>query len=269
MSARAWLVAAVALAIAACKGPAGRGAADGAAESPPPGCYAYPYGSVLAQSAALAARFVPASATSCSDVTMGSCVVTTSAVGGAAPMQVGAGVITVSAGATSFTLTPQVTASGTTYQPMLAPQPLWHDAESVVVSAAGGDVPAFATTLTAPTAVTLTMGAGSGGGPMLLPRQDDLVVEWSGGGFGTVDVELLGSGAAAVDVHCRFAPSARSGVVPAALLAMLPATANGALVVSSNNEQLLAAGGWSVDVRLETSAVDASGALADYRVTFQ
>jgi len=273
VSPRACLVVAV-LSIAACQGAAGRDLTDGSVASAPPGCRSYPYGSVLVLSGnpsrqtVMASRFQPTAGATCMDVTMGSCVATTTMPSGNTPALVGAGAITVSGGATMLTQTPQSSASGTSYANLTSMQSLWQGGEAIMVAAAGGDVPAFATTLSAPTQATLTAPAASGGGALTVSRQADLQLAWMGDSYGTVDVELIGPSAQTVDIHCRYAPSAHAGVVPAALLAMLPATTGGALIVTSNSAATVGAGAWSVDARLQTPAVDGGGALANYTVTF-
>lgn len=272
MSLRACLVVAV-LSIAACQGPAGRDVTDGSVASAPPGCRSYPYGSVLVLSGnpsrqtVMASRFQTAAGATCMDLTMGSCVATTTMPSGNPPALVGAGDVTVSGGATTLTQMPQSSASGTTYANVTSMQSLWQGGEPIMIAAAGGDVPAFATTLSAPAQTTLTAPAAPASGAPTVSRQADLPLAWMGDGYGTVDVELIGPGAQTVDIHCRYAPSAHAGVVPAALLAMLPAT-TGTLTVTSNSAATVGAGAWSVDARLQTPAVDGSGALASYAVTF-
>jgi len=58
-------------------------------------------------------------------------------------------------------------------------------------------------------------------------------------------------------------------VVPAAILGNLPAGAMGAMVMTTLTPQTVSAGGsWSVDLALETVAVDQSGAPVSSAVTF-
>lgn len=171
MSLRACFVVAV-LSIAACQGPSGRDVSDGSVASAPPGCRSYPYGSVLVLSGnpsrqtVMASRFQPAAGATCMDMTMGSCVATTTTPSGNTPALVGAGDVTVAGGATTLTQMPQSSASGTSYANLTSMQSLWQGGEAIMVSAAGGEVPAFATALSAPTQVTLTAPAAPASGAL-------------------------------------------------------------------------------------------------------
>ncbi len=272
---RAALVA-VALAVAACSNPAGRGASDGGSSlPPPPGCNSYPSGVVqvvsgnpsLQTAMAVAFQMARPGAT-CSDMTMGSCVMTTTTQTGVAPTT-DAGTVTVSGGAATLMATPMATTGGGTgYANVTSMQSLWQGGESIVVSAAGGSaVPAFSSTLLAPSPATVTMPARPASGALALSRQDDLAISWSGDGYGSVDAELLGVGVGSVYVHCRWPVAAHTGAVPAAMLAGLPATQS-SLVVTRQSTQLVTDGAWSVDVILATGGLDAAGALASYSVAF-
>ncbi|HEX9104775.1 MAG TPA: hypothetical protein VF997_21335, partial [Polyangia bacterium] len=175
MSLRACLVVAVAVAIAACKGPAGRDAADLSVASAPRGCPAFPSGSVLvvgqryqANGAAssrtgMVAGFHRATDLPCTDSTMGTCVAIVSgprdADAGLGPASFGAGTISVTGGAMSIQQAPLPSASGTSYPMFQAMQAPWNGGETITVAAAGGDVPAFSTMLTAPAVLTVTAPA--------------------------------------------------------------------------------------------------------------
>jgi len=177
-----------------------------------------------------------------------------------------AGVITVSGGAMPIMLTPQSGGGG--YAAFHGTSPLWSGGESITVSAAGGEVPAFAATTTAPGTATLTMPAAR---PTTIARGSDLMLSWNGSGIGLVEVLLsaASAGMPAVEVHCRYPLAAGHGVVPAAILANLPAGSMGAMVMTTLTPQTVSAGSnWSVDVALETAAVDQSGASVSSSVTF-
>lgn len=265
----------VALFAAACQNPAGRGASDGGALMPPPGCVKVPSGMVQVVSGnpsrqtGLAAAFQAAQGSaSCTEMTTGSCVVTTTQPPSSPPAQVGAGTITISGGAATLTATPMTSPSdgSTTYANVTSTQSLWQGGEMIAVAATGGTAPAFSTTLSAPAQATVTMPVHpSGGGPLALSRQDDLPIAWSGEGFGTVDAEMLGVDGPSVYVHCRWPLSAHGGVVPAAALARLPSTTS-SLVVTRQSTQLISDGDWTFDIILATGGVDGAGALASYSV---
>jgi hypothetical protein len=272
---RACLVA-VALVLAACSSATKRDVMDGAVADPPPGCRPSPSGIVqvvssnLSMRTDLAAAFAatPGGGT-CSDMTMGSCVASTSTQGpGMLPHLGGAGTITVGGGATMLTAMPMTnpTDGSTSYESVTAMQPLWQGGELITVAASGGsDVPAFSTTLAAPAQATVTMPARpAGGAPLVQLRQSDLALAWSGEGYGTVDAVMASLN---VYVHCRWPVAAHGGAIPAAMLAMLPASTS--LSVTRQSEQQRVEGAWSIDVILASGSVDDAGGLASYDVTLQ
>ena len=272
---RACLVAA-ALGLAACSSAAQRNVMDGAVADPPLGCRPSPSGIVqvvssnLSMRTDLAAAFaaMPGGGT-CSDMTMGSCVASTSTQGpGMLPHLVGAGTITVAGGATTLTAMPMTNPSdgSTSYESVTVMQPLWQGGELVTVAATGSsDVPAFSTTLAAPAQATVTTPARpAGGAPLVQSRQSDLALAWSGEGYGTVDATMASLN---VYVHCRWPVAAHAGAIPAAMLAMLPASTS--LSVARQSERPLVEGAWAIDVNLVSGSVDDAGALASYDVTLQ
>ena len=272
---RACLVA-VALVLAACSSATKRDVMDGAVADPPPGCRPSPSGIVQVVSSHVAMRTDLATAFAaspgggtCSDMTMGSCVMSTSTQGpGMLPHLVGAGTITVAGGATTLTAMPMTNPSdgSTSYETVTAMQPLWQGGELITVAASGSsDVPMFSTTLAAPAQATVTTPARpAGGAPLVQSRQNDLALAWSGEGYGTVDAVMADVN---VYVHCRWPVAAHGGAIPAAMLATLPAKTS--LSVTRQSEQQLAQGSWAIDIILASSNVDDGGALASYDVTLQ
>jgi hypothetical protein len=258
-------------ALAACGSASGRGGDMGGGPSLPM-CPAYPHGMVTlletASSTSMVSVFQKSGSRTCMTATSDSCsaLIFAPLAGDAGmPPIADAGVISVSGGAMPIMLTPQ---SGGGYAPFHGMSPLWSGGEPITISAAGGERRHFAATTTAPGAATLTMPAER---PTTIARGSDLSLSWSGSGIGVVEVLLSASSAGmpAVEVHCRYPLAAGHGVVPAAILGNLPAGSMGALVMTTLTPQTLSAGGsWSVDVALETVAVDQSGASVSSSVTF-
>jgi hypothetical protein len=262
----------VAAALAACNGAGGRGAADLGGVTPPPSCPAYPHGSVTlfraTGSTSMSAMFQKSSERTCMTATAASCsamIFSPLAGDAGVPPLTDAGVISVAGGMMPVSQPPS--SGGVGYPAFRANSLLWSGGESLSISAAGGEVPAFATTLVAPGATTLTTPAAK---PTAIARGSDLALAWSGSGIGLVDVALSAAmtGAPAVEVHCRFPLAAGHGVVPAAILANVPAGSMGAMVMTTMVPQTLSAGTWSVDVALETVVVDQAGDGVSSAVTF-
>jgi len=268
---RAFVLVVAAVALGACSSATGRGG-DMGGGPPLPMCPAYPHGTLTlfetSSSTSMVSVFQKAASRSCMTATTDSCsaLIFAPAAGDAGmPALTDAGVLSVSGGAMPIMQTPQ---SGGGYAPFHGTSPLWSGGESITVSAAGGEVPAFAATTTAPGTATLTMPAAH---PTTIARTSDLSLSWNGSGIGLVEVLLsaAAAGMPAVEVHCRYPLSAGHGVVPAAILANLPAGAMGAMVMTTLTPQTVSAGGsWSVDLALETVAVDQSGAPVSSAVTF-
>lgn len=264
---RLGLVACV-LAVAACSA-SGRGSAD-LGVSAPRACASYPSGAVtLIRSTGLTAQFTKSNDAQCMSMTMGSCAASILGPRPNPPAIAAAGTISVTGGAMPLMQSPD--GSGA-YPIVRVSSPLWMTAggESLSVSATGGEVPAFATTLIAPGEMTVTSPAWPAGGPTTIARAADLTLAWNGSGVGVVDVGLVGGSAAtqAAEIHCRFPLSAGQGVVPAAMLANLPAGSSGALLMFAMTPTTLTEGAWSVDVSLESAAVDGHGAPVSYSVTY-
>ena len=262
---RLGLVACV-LTVAACSA-SGRGSAD-LGVSAPRACPSYPSGAVtLIRSTGMTAQFTKSSDAQCTSMTMGSCAASILGPRPNAPAIASAGTLSVTGGAMPLMQSPD--GSGA-YPIVRVSSPLWAGGESLSVSASGGEVPPFATTLIAPGEMTVTSPAWPAGGPTTIARADDLALAWNGSGVGVVDVGLVGGSTAtqAAEIHCRFPLSAGQGVVPAAMLANLPAGSSGALLIFAMTPTTLTEGAWSVDVSLESAAVDSHGASVSYSVTY-
>ncbi len=249
---------------------------------PPAVCPSYPHGTILVGSdrymangaarehVGMVVSFERTPSLPCTGFTVGSCAVSIfgpqAADAGSGPTGFSAGPITVSGGASTLVSTPMSSIFGSLYPNYMSLQALWSGGEAITVSAAGADVPAFSTTLMAPRAVAVTAPVWPDGGPMTLPRDQDLTVRWSGISDGWVEIGLDGGSSLsrAVSISCRFSPSSGQGVVPAALLAQLPSGDGGLLVRSVDSAQPTASG-WNVEVTLGTVALDSRAMLVSYQ----
>lgn len=114
------------------------------------------------------------------------------------------------------------------------------------------DVPAFITTVKAPPEITVTAPVIPAGTPLSHSKASDLVVSWSGGAEGTVEVQLitlfLAPNESLSSVTCRAPVAAGTLTVPAAALGMIDAQ-RAILTVANTNESLEEKGDWTVGSR--------------------
>lgn len=196
----------------------------------------------------------------CASQVVGPCILSTCT---SPPTPADAGVITITGGAEAVTLTPQAG----TYPPAEGMRALWTGGEVLRFSAAGGTVPAFSGTVTAPPQVVVsTLGdAAWPTAAVPLPRSAPLVIRWSTGAMTDVlvyvDTQQGGVG-------CAFPASAGTGTVPAEALAALPAGA-AFLSVSTIAGDTVTAGAFAIDLELQTAATTQTGAFAGAEVTLQ
>ncbi len=166
----------------------------------------------------VSAAFYDTISTPCALTTTGACTVQKCA--NSAPVSNNnAGIITVTGGAPgTSTLTP----SGDTYAPVMMNTLYWTAPLTLSVTAAGGDVPAFSTSVSAPSLITVTSPAPPNqdmlGPPMSILKSSDLALAWTGGSAGS-DVEFtLTSLPGDYLVRCKYAAANGAGTVPSAIL---------------------------------------------------
>jgi hypothetical protein len=174
--------------------------------------------------------------TPCTSVaTYGACIATTGCAVGGIPTVVydGAGVVTITGGKQTVTLTP---GTGSMY-PVFSDQTstLWNGGETLTVSVAGDTVPAFTGSLIAPSPFALTA-------PLPVNKTftitlgQDLTFTWTGAGSATVEITLDGPNKTPPLIVCNFPGAAGSGTIPKAALANFSpgsgATFAGAVVTS-------------------------------------
>lgn len=132
---------------------------------------------------------------------------------------VGAGVITVKGSDTAEL----ADAPDGIYPPLTPELRIFLGGETLRISASGRVVPAFATTLTAPSPVIVTAPTATSvadSRSYTADRSRDLTLTWTGGGVGLLSFYMLSEKTASsyLRAECRFPGEAGQGTVPAAVL---------------------------------------------------
>jgi hypothetical protein len=139
--------------------------------------------------------------------------------------------------------------------------PIFGEGNPLGVSAAGGTVPAFPTqTVIAPSTIVLswTQPASDGGG-LVIPTGQDLTVSWTGGVSGAhviFKATAFPTGQSA-QVACLWDATLGQGTIPAAALAPLASTAEGAASWYQQTVSAFDAGPWPVAITAETLSATA------------
>jgi len=196
----------------------------------------------------------------CTSQVVGPCLLSTCT---SPPTPADAGVVTITGGAETVTLTAQAGQ----YAPVEGMRALWAGGEVLRFSAAGGAVPAFSGMVTAPPPLVVS-SLGDAAWPTAAvpaPRSAPLVVRWAPGAATdvVVFVDTMQGG-----VGCGFPASAGMGTVPAEALAALPAGSAFLSVASTAGDTVLA-GAFEIDLELQTAATTPSGAFAGAELTLQ
>ncbi len=206
-----------------------------------------------------------------STTTVGPCVVQVLG-SGSAPVETdeSAGTVQLTGGAKTIKLTPANDATYTTTQSSTAS--LWTGGETLTLSADGGPdgaVPAFSTTVVAPSKITITSPAlPSSSGSMNVPRNAPWIGTWSGASSGSVVIYFdVTDGANAYTATCKFDASAGTGTVPAAAFASFPA-GSGSFNFYVETSAAPVVPGWSIHFNASSAVVDATGAGAMGNTTY-
>jgi hypothetical protein len=137
--------------------------------------------------------------------------------------------------------------------------PLFMGGEELTVSAAGDEVPAFATRITTPSQPTLTAPLPTNT-PRRVPRGQDFGLSWTGGGTGelrtTLGVQKMDGTFAGID--CAWAAGLGGGVIPSGALQMLPA-GQGVISFSVRAVNRVTIDAWQVQVTSGTAILQANG----------
>jgi hypothetical protein len=159
-----------------------------------------------------------------------------------------AGNITISGGKRTVTLSPKADGSYPTEVDSM--KALYAGGETLTVSAAGAQVPAFSTTLTAPARIKVSTMP-----PTSITRSAGFPIAWSGGNTGEV---TLGLYAGTSWITCSAPATSGSAVIPGTLLGKLPAgaaTYNAILRAAKH----LDASTWSIDFWAYQTVLASSG----------
>lgn len=157
--------------------------------------------------------------------TIGPCVLETIGEGTAAQeTDVSAGAVHLTGGAVAIDLAPK---GDNTYAPSVGASSLYAGGETLVATADGKDVPAFTTSLTAPSKVTLAAPLVTSGA-LTVKRSNGVTATFSSAGTGaTAGAVVLYFSATsttmAFALTCTFDGAAGSGTIPAAAFADFPA----------------------------------------------
>lgn len=126
------------------------------------------------------------------------------------------------------------------------------------VKASGDTVPAFDKTLKAPATITLTAPElPAAPGKLTIPRADALELTWTDGTEGNVTASistLSADNKKTASIACTFVANKGAGTIPAAALAKLIATENGAFSVGASSASAFKAGDYSVTVLANAAA---------------
>ncbi len=176
-----------------------------------------------------------------------------------------AGIVHIEGGSKNIDLAPM---SDNSYAPMAAASLLFAGGERLTARADGKDVPAFTTTLTAPSKITLTAPVVTSGA-LTVTRSAGVSATFSGASSGTVVLYFSAATAtSASTATCTFAASAGSGAVPAAAFAGFPA-GEGTFDFYVKESSVAAAAGWEVRFTASKAVVDSAGEALAGQATFQ
>jgi hypothetical protein len=200
----------------------------------------------------------------CAETEVGPCIVQ-DCFGKTQPVtRVNAGTITVTGAALPIMLAPD---ADTIYSRVAATQLLFSGDETLTVTGSGGDVPAFAVSLTAPTQPTITSpGPPPGPARPVIDRAQPFHATWTNSKTtGKVYFYFEGPTYARVAMSCGFDSSALSGEIPANALASLPA-GPGTLTMSSGTVAHDDVGEWRAEVQTYFNALWPDGRYATMEI---
>jgi hypothetical protein len=130
--------------------------------------------------------------------------------------------------------------------------PFFAAGDALMVSAAGGDVPAFQATVSGPSCLALTAPAiPAGGTSYAIPTAQDLAVAWTGGQpDATVGVDLIWRSTVGTVAYasCTFPASDGQGTIPKEALASFVAGPGGFLTVYQQKSATTQAGSFAIEI---------------------
>lgn len=178
-----------------------------------------------------------------------------------------AGTIHITGGTKSVDLVPT---AKKTYDPVTGAVALWSGGETLTVAAEGKDVPAFTTSLVAPSKLTMTAPAlPSPSANLSVTRSAPLSATWTGASSGQVVLYFdAATGSNAFSATCTFKASDGKAEVPAAAFADFPAI-DGTFNFYVKEAAVASPPGWTVRFTVSSAIVGPSGVSAIGSATFK
>jgi hypothetical protein len=148
---------------------------------------------------------------------------------------------------------------------------LWSPMAALAFSAAGGATPSFGESFCGPPGVTLSAPAMVPSAALVINRNSDLALTWSGSDVG--DVELLirddSNAASSVELQCFFTAASGQGSVPKAALAKISPGAHTLASYTWVREIGIAVGGTCTELTAVMTNFGAGAAPFNGLATFQ
>lgn len=198
--------------------------------------------------------------------TVGPCIVEIIGDGPAAQeTDLSAGPVHITGGSKAVDLTPK---SDNTYAPSVGSTALYNGGETLTVSGDGKDVPAFTTSLTAPSTITLAAPVVTSGS-LTVKRSTGVTATFSGASAGSVVLYFSAtSSTMAFALTCTFAATAGGGSIPAAAFADFPA-GNGTFDFYVKQTSRVVVAPWDVRFTASKAVVDPAGIALAGDATFE
>jgi hypothetical protein len=213
----------------------------------------------------LSANFEPPS--SCAEETIGPCtVITYYPPSGAMPQ---AGDITAVSGSSMLTTTPAPSTGK--YDVAEFPGSFWTAGTPVTISATGGSLPPFVGGVCGPAPVTITSPVVSDYTSLVIDRNHDLTVQWTGTGPGLVLVTIAEAAPSSnpISAGCDYPVDTMTGVVPKEVLQKFSAGAQG-IEFERLVRRTITVGDACLELEAKIPGLNAQGlGLGSLRATFQ
>ena len=178
-----------------------------------------------------------------------------------------AGTIHITGGTKNVDLVPN---AKKTYDAVTGTVALWSGGETLTVAGEGKDVPAFTTSLVAPSKLTITAPAlPSPASNLSVARSAPFSATWTGASSGVVVLYFdAATGANAFSATCTFKASDGKAEVPAAAFAEFPAI-DGTFNFYVKEAAIASPPGWTIRFTVSSAIVGPDGASAIGSTTFK
>ncbi len=138
---------------------------------------------------------------------------------------------------------------------------LWSGGETLKFTAAGAAIPAFSTTVAAPTTIRVTKPESHFPAAVQVSRSKELVTEWTGTSAGSVLVSISGPNQDANKpnsyITCAFSGADSHATIPANVMQRIDRAGSGSIRVSTVSAADVSAGDWgTIRVRAESEALE-------------